>query len=254
MKTDGSKNSIRYGLPDTVRGVLIMGMIAYHTLFDILSVFGFDMDAPWMRGVNVLRDLGAACFILLSGFCFHFGRRNARKGLLLFAAGLVVTFATWLLDRDVFVIFGVLTFMGVAKWILCGLHPLLRRVPPAVGAAVSLLLFLLFFSCNFGYVGFYGAVLFRWPSFCYRNYLTAFFGFPFNGFVSADYFGLLPWLFAALGGYFLHPLVMENPRTGKALSFRLAPAAFVGRYSLWVYLLHQPVIYFAVQAIKKLFL
>lgn len=254
MKTDSSCNRIRYGLPDTVRGVLIMGMIAYHTLFDILSVFGFDMDAPWMRGVNVLRDLGAACFILLSGFCFHFGRRNLRKGLLLFGAGLVVTAATWLIDREAFVIFGVLTFMGTAKLLLCGLHPLLRKIPPAPGAAVFFVLFLLFFSCNFGYAGFYGAVLFRWPSVFYRNYFTAFFGFPFNGFVSADYFGLLPWLFICLFGYFLNPLVMCRSRVQKALSLRLAPAAFVGKYSLIVYLVHQPVIFFAVQAIKKLFL
>ncbi len=254
MKTDGNGAKVRYGLPDTVRGFLVLGMIAYHTLFDILSVFGLDTESPWMRGVNVLRDLGAACFILLSGFCFHFGSRNVRKGLILFAAGIVVTGATWLFDRETFVIFGILTFMGTARLLLCGLHLLLRRVPPAAGAAVSVLLFLLFFSCNFGYAGFYGAVLFRWPPFLYRNYLTAFFGFPFTGFVSADYFGLLPWLFICLCGYFLYPLVMRRPRAEQALSLGLAPAAWIGKHSLIVYLVHQPVIFFAVQAIKSLFL
>ena len=251
MRPDGAETTKqRYGFLDSVRGLLIVGMIAYHTLFDIALIYGWDMDAPLMKGANVVRDLGAACFILLSGWCFHLGRHNVRKGLLLSGAGLVVTGVTWLFDRDSFVIFGILTLLGVAKLLLCALDRPLHRIPAAAGCAVSLLLFLLFFSCNYGYAGFYGLTLFRWPPFLYRNYVTAFFGFPFNGFVSSDYFSLLPWFFACLCGYFAFSAAQGKDRLVRLLGFRVPVLDKIGRYSLPIYLLHQPVIYFAVLAIK----
>ncbi len=249
-----SEDKIRYGLPDTVRGVLILGMIAYHTLFDIVLIYGYPLDSPLMRGVNVIRDVGAACFIFLSGFCFHFGRRNVKKGLLLFGAGLLVTAATYLFDPESCVLFGVLTFLGTGKLLLCAMHPLLERVPAAAGCAVSFMLFLLLFSCNYGYAGYGDFVLFRWPTFLYRDYITAFFGFPFSGFFSSDYFGLLPWFFVLLCGYFSFRIIMLRPTARQTMSLRLRGVSFIGRYSLFVYLIHQPVIYCVVWATKKWFL
>ena len=73
MRTDRSEQTKpRYGLPDTVRGILILGMITYHTLFDIALIYDLPMDTPLMRGANVVRNIGAACFVFLSGFCFIF--------------------------------------------------------------------------------------------------------------------------------------------------------------------------------------
>ena len=255
MKAEAvSETKRRYGLPDTVRGILVLGMIAYHTLFDIAAVYGWGMDTPLMRGVNVIRDLGAACFVFLSGFCFHLGRRNLRKGLLLSAAGAGVTAVTFLFDRESFVLFGVLTFLGAAKLLLWALERPLRYVPSAAGCAVSLAGFLLFFRCNFGYAGYYGAVWFRWPAALYRNYITAFFGFPFNGFSSADYFSLLPWFFLSCGGWFFWRAMQGREAFPRLLRKRVSFLAWVGQYSLWIYLIHQPVIYFAVSATKNLFL
>ena len=255
MRPDGTgKTKQRYGFLDSFRGLLVVGMIAYHTLFDIALVSGWEMDSPLMRGANVVRDLGAACFILLSGWCFHLGRHNVRKGLLLSGAGLAVTGATYLFDRDSFVIFGILTLLGAAKLLLCALDRPLRHVPAAGGCAVSLALFLLFFRCNYGYAGYNGFVLFRWPTFLYRNYITAFFGFPFGGFASADYFSLLPWFFICLCGYFAYRAAQGKRAVSRLLAFRVPGLAWLGRYSLPVYLLHQPVIYFSVLLIKNRFL
>ena len=255
MRTERAEQAKpRYGLPDTVRGILILGMIAYHTLFDIVLVYGLSADTPLMRAADVVRDVGAACFVFLSGFCFHLGSRNVRKGLILFAAGLIVTGATFLFARESAVIFGVLTFLGTAKLLLCALDRPLRKIPPVVGAVGSFLLFLLFFRCNFGYAGFGGRALFHWPAFLYRNYVTAFFGFPFAGFFSGDYFGLLPWFFICCCGYFFFLAAGKREAFPRVMAVRVCPLDRIGRYSLPVYLLHQPVIYFAVLAAKNLFL
>ena len=247
MRSDAAgKTEQRYGFLDSFRGLLIVGMIAYHTLFDIALVYGWDMNAPLMKGANVVRDLGAACFIFLSGWCFHLGRNNIRKGMLLAGAGLAVTGVTYLFDRSSFVIFGILTLLGTAKLLLCALDRPLRHVPTAAGCSVSLALFLLFFMCNYGYAGYYDLILFRWPTVLYKNYLTAFFGFPFVGFTSLDYFSLLPWWFICLCGYFAYRAMQGRKALSRLLAVRVPGLALIGRYSLPVYLAHQPVIYGAV--------
>ena len=75
----------------------------------------------------------------------------------------------------------------------------------------------------------------------YANGLTAYLGFMPKDFFSTDYFPLLPWLFLFWVGYFLHQLAgragMEPLRRSVC-----PPLGWMGRHSLVLYLLHQPVI------------
>ena len=64
-------------------------------------------------------------------------------------------------------------------------------------------------------------------------------GFPDSNFFSSDYFPLLPYLFLFLAGMFLARLPLPQAfyqQHSRSLSL-------LGKNSLWVYLLHQPVIY-----------
>ena len=81
--------------------------------------------------------------------------------------------------------------------------------------------------------------LLRLPEGLYRNRLTAFLGFPPADFFSTDYFSLLPWLFLFLTGYFLFRF---HPPEGRKTR-RIPLAAAIGRRSLLIYMLHQPVVY-----------
>ena len=74
--------------------------------------------------------------------------------------------------------------------------------------------------------------------------LGDFLGFPAPEFTSSDYFPLLPWIFLYGVGYFLHALWLtgEGPERGRHR--RPVPVlGWLGRHSLVVYLLHQPVLY-----------
>lgn len=72
--------------------------------------------------------------------------------------------------------------------------------------------------------------------------LYCIFGFYPDWFYSADYFGLLPWLFLFWVGYYLHKAV--GRRRMEPLRRSVCPAlGWMGRHSLLLYLLHQPVIY-----------
>ena len=82
------------------------------------------------------------------------------------------------------------------------------------------------------------------PDFLYRNLITAYLGFPGPGFYSTDYFSLLPWSFLYLCGYELH-MILKSVGFLDAPFMRKGPEplAFLGRHSLLIYLLHQPVLY-----------
>ena len=56
------------------------------------------------------------------------------------------------------------------------------------------------------------------------------------------YFPLAPWLFLYLAGYFLWRIVGSRPAVMSRLKPGFPPLAWVGRHSLLIYLLHQPVL------------
>ena len=80
------------------------------------------------------------------------------------------------------------------------------------------------------------------PRGLYANYFTAFLGFYPEGFISADYFALLPWLFLFWAGYFAHRLIGRE-QMGVLRSSVCLPLGWLGRHSLLLYMLHQPVLY-----------
>ena len=181
-------------------------MMLYHACWDMMFLFGIWMD--WYAGMPGRLWQQTICwvFILLSGFCAPFGRHMLRRGVTVFAAGALVTAVTLVFMPGDRVIFGVLTFLGSAMLLTGVLEPLLKKIPPAAGLAVSAVLFALTYHLDERWLGF-GGLRLALPDAWYANYFTAFFGFlPFD-FYSTDYFALLPWLFLFWAGYFLHGVV-----------------------------------------------
>lgn len=188
---------------------------------------------------------------LLSGFCVPLGHRTLKRGAQVFAAGALVTVVTLVFMPEDRVVFGVLTFLGSAMLLTGVLEPLLKKIPPAAGLAVSAVLFAVCYPVGLGWVGLGGWKLML-PQSLYANYFTAFFGFYPDWFYSADYFGLLPWLFLFWAGYYLHKAVGRGRM--EPLRRPVCPAlGWMGRHSLLLYLLHQPVIYGVLSAAAVLF-
>lgn len=227
----------RFARLDTVRGWALLSMIAYHASWDLVYLFGADW--PWYEGfaAHVWQQSICWTFILLSGFCWPLGRRQARRGLTVFLCGALITAVTWLFMPSNLVYCGVLTLLGTSSLLLVPLDSLLRRVPARLGLTVSFSLFLLLRDVNSGWLGFEGLRLCRLPAALYRNHFTALLGFPPAGFFSTDYFSLLPWFFLFLTGYFLYRLRPEDGGRARPL------VTAMGRHSLLIYMVHQPVVY-----------
>lgn len=161
----------RYALLDELRGLDLVSMMLYHACWDMMFLFGIWMD--WYAGMPGRLWQQSICwvFILLSGFCVPFGWHMLRRGVTVFAAGALVTAVTLVFMPGERVIFGVLTFLGTAMLLTGVLEPLLKKVMPAVGLAVSAVLFAVCYPVGLGWVGLGGWKLML-PQSLYANYFT----------------------------------------------------------------------------------
>lgn len=238
------KTRTRLHLLDTLRGFLLVNMIAFHGLWNLVYIF--DVQCPWYAGTPKYLWQQFICwsFILLSGFCWRLSRSHLRRGLLVFGSGVAVTAVTCLMMPENRIVFGILTCIGSCVLLLIPLEKLLRRCPAGLGAGGSFLLLCLLRNCQQGNLGFERLVLCPLPRALYRNYLTAYLGFPQTGFYSTDYFPLIPWLFLFLCGYFLCRILEEKGLQERLFARGRVPIlSWAGRNSLVVYLLHQPILY-----------
>ncbi len=241
MKTILNKKPRLY-LLDTVRGITLLSMILYHTLWDLVYIYGVNL--PWYRDTVGYVWQQSICwtFILLSGFCVGLGRNTFKRGLIVFFGGVLVSLTTYLFMPENAVCFGILTFMGTAMLFTALIDKIFVKINAVSGAAVSAFMFFIMRNINDGWLGFEGFKILKLPAALYKNHLTAFLGFPHREFYSSDYFSFFPWIFLFLTGYFLYKTVEKHKEKlfSKGKVFLLS---YIGRHTLIIYLLHQPLIY-----------
>ena len=244
----------RFHLLDGIRGITLISMILYHASWDAVYLLGADW--AWYRGPAAHLWQQSICwtFILLSGFCIPFSVHRWKRALTVFACGLLVTAVTTLLIPQDRIIFGVLTFLGSAMLIMAAFGKnLFEAIPPVPGLILNTLLFLVTRPVNTGFIGILEKPVIGLPAAWYHGYAATYLGFTDPSFDSADYFSLIPWLFLFLCGYFLSRLVMPRMRERGGLLYCRIPAAdWMGKHSLLIYLLHQPVLYMFVLLVQAL--
>ncbi len=246
-----SEQKIRYQSLDVLRGICLISMILYHTVWDLVYIYGFDWE--WYRSVpaNIWQQSICWGFIMLSGFCIPFGKKVLRRGMVVFGAGCIITIVTLIVMPDQPIIFGVLTLIGSSMLIVGAADKFVRKFINAeygiAGMIVSFLMFAFTYSANKGFVGFFTLRLIDLPEFLYKNYFTTFWGFRHREFFSTDYFSVFPWIFLFLTGYFANFVVMKSEKCAGLRSLlekgHNGVCAWLGRHSLLIYMLHQPVVY-----------
>lgn len=236
----------RYHILDEIRGINLVSMIMYHTTWDLVYIFGMNWDWFHTELAYIWQQLICWIFIALSGFCWSLGKKQLKRGIQVFCAGLIVSLVTEIFMPDERVRFGILTCLGASMLLLIPLEKLLKNVPAKVGIVVSSVLFILFRGINDGYIGFENIfVLFELPDSLYHmGDIATFIGFTDKSFWSTDYFSLFPWFFLYLAGYFLYHTMGE--KSWKKLQEKKSLGrfwSFLGKNSLVVYMIHQPIVY-----------
>lgn len=216
----------RIGFLDTWRAAALLAMIVWHFLFDLASeglVPGSLMQSPVME---LARYAIAGSFIAISGVCARLSKRPLRRGLVVFGAALLVSAATYFFGVPV--CWGILHLLGACMLLYAAVRKRWEALPGTYACGAALLVFVLTFALPI------------------RVRVGAPFLFPLGlrtaAFASADYYPLLPWgalFFAAAAAA---ERLDEMPPEKK---YRSAPRAlaWLSRRSLFIYLIHQPVLF-----------
>lgn len=241
---------MRYTTLDIIRGITLISMVLYHLVWDLVFIYG--MNLKWYQS-----DLGyvwqqSICwtFILLSGFCWSMGKKKWKRGFVVFAAGFLITVVTVIFMPQQKVVFGVLTMLGSCMLLLIPFEKMLVKIPAFAGLIVSGVGFFLMRNVSRGYLGFERIRLWKLPGSLYRDSFTTYLGFPEPGFFSTDYFPLFPWVFLFLCGYFLYRVAKEKDCLLHLTKVRAGGLELIGRHSLKIYMLHQPIIYFILYGVQ----
>jgi uncharacterized membrane protein len=224
----------RYLLVDALRGVAIVLMVVFHFCFDLayfeLADFDFYRDPFWLN----LRTFILSLFLALVGVSLVLATRNGldrkrylRRLTLLVLSALAISVSTWWMFGARFVFFGVLHFIAVAS--VLGL--LFVR-----SDWINLLL-------GIGLIGFAGNNSFSWFDQAGWRWI----GLMTHKPATEDYVPLLPWFGVVLIGMFtakrlLRLAWMQSLEHGLHDNRLVRILAFAGQRSLWIYLVHQPLL------------
>ena len=232
----------RVPILDELRGLSILLMVLYHAVYDLVERFGVPLRFFHSRWLEMLVAFFAGVFIFLSGISSRYSRNNFRRGGICLGFAFLLTLVTYWVQPEFPIRFGILHLLGVCILLEPLLRPLTDRLPPWVGTGAAFLLVFLTWQVPDGFIGIPGVFLLQMPSGLYWGGLYGL-GFPSAMFISADYFPLIPWGFVFLAGSSFGRLVRGNRLPSWFYRSRLPWLAAVGRHTLLIYLLHQPVLY-----------
>lgn len=232
----------RFWEVDLARGVAIIMVVVYHLVFDLDNFVGLDIESAFGFW-GAFADVSAFAFVFLAGVSLEISYARARRergtdgllgkyllrGLKVIGWGMLITLVLVLLDFG-YVLFGILHLIGLSIILA---YPFLRR------RLLSLIFGGLFIAVGL-YVSSLEIVLGGVP-----GVLLSPLGVLPEGLFMPDYRPLLPWFGVALLGLAFGNYVYAD-RTGTggnpASAGYAGPLAFLGRHTLFIYLIHQPII------------
>lgn len=233
----------RVGLLDELRGFAILCMVVYHLMYNLKYIFGIDVPIFFDDWFYVIRDIFAGMFICISGICCNYSKNNLKRGVQCFFIGMVMTFVTAFVTPSSPDSFGILHCLGICMMVYGLVGEILHKIPSLVGIIASVFLFALTFNFSRHYIGIGGLFRIDLPPVLYSTNVLFPLGMPSAGFVSLDYFPLLPWMFLFMAGVFFGVYVKNGLMPKFVYRTRVPFFAACGRYSIWIYVLHQPILF-----------
>lgn len=220
---------------DVYRGLAILAMVAYHLIWDLnyygLISVGIGVDAAWFAFQRSI----LTAFLLLTGAGLWLGhkdgidwRRFWRREALLVAAAVGVSLVTWFQFGPYFAYFGVLHAIALSALLAL---PLVRA-PLWAGIGVAALFLVL--------PAVFSSPLFNTQWLAWIGFFTA---VP----ETADLVPMFPWFGVVVLGLVGMRLFEKAPIFAwSSRAWPMRSLALIGRWSLIIYLVHQPLLFAAV--------
>ena len=216
-------------LIDALRGIGIVLMVIFHFFYD-LTLFNLA-DIPMYTDIKWIsfRYVILSCFLGATGasLYLHYQRgfkwnTYGRRLLIIAANAIAITIITSLVLSDKYIFFGILHLIATAS-VLGLLFVRFYWINLIIGALIV-------------YIGFnYSNDLFNHP-------LLRWLGMVTRVTSSADFTPIFPWFGVVLLGMFTARLLGKYIYIQNGIRW-LYPLAVSGRYSLIIYMLHQPILW-----------
>lgn len=215
---------------DFLKVTAIILMIIFHFIYDLNEFVGLDINYQfgfwyWLGRV------AAVLFIFLAGINSGFSKNPIKHGMIVFSCGMIVTLISLIMFKEEFVRFGILHFLGISMM----LFPLLKRLNNGI---------LIIFALVTG-------ILFSFDTFIYNTKVIVFleniFGRP-----SIDYYPLFPYLSLFILGILAYKSFYYKKKSIFNLYTKSKTILIISKYSLLIYLIHQPIILGIIFIIKYL--
>lgn len=232
----------RVGMLDLLRGGAMILVIAYHLLFDLLTIAALPLPRWLTPGEPVMEGVHIGflwVLFVVSGICSGYSRNLLRRGVLLYLIGCAITLVTVLWVPDFVIVFGVLSCFGVCMVITALCAKWLDRVPWPVLTVLGVVLWLVFadFSAGVLHLGFKDVSI----SLPNVEYLYPI-GVQSDTFFSQDYFPIIPFYFMFLAGRGLYHPIAKGSFPKWFYHAHCRPIEWIGRHSLIIYAVHQPIL------------
>lgn len=218
---------------DMLRGIGLFLMIYFHLIYDMKEIFHYS-GVGYESGINYYIGKAAGIlFIFASGVSCFLSGNNLKRALKILALALLISAATHLYNPNLGVKFGILHFLGVS----IALSPVLMKTHP----------FILFAG---------GAGIIALKDYLDKFTVSHNYLFPLGitgpDFISSDFYPLIPWLGVFLFGLAAGKTLYPFKQSVFSFPVRRNILTTAGRHTLWVYLLHQPVIIAVMSLLQNL--
>jgi len=232
----------RIEIIDALRGIAVTMMVIHHALYNLTAFLG----APWWvysnPVFNALQAFFIGLFIVISGVSSRFSRGNVERGSIVLVIAVIVTYVTVRMEMPIY--FGILHLLGVLM-VFYGLTRKLwdsipRKVAPYIYIVLTItsILMRMYLSPSSE-----NPVL--------RDLLSVL-GWRQPGFINYDSQYILPWIFVFLFGTWAGEYIREGRFPSWFYEIKMPFFPFIGRNALFIYVLHQPVLFGIVMGISYL--
>ncbi|PIN84990.1 MAG: hypothetical protein COV47_04510 [Candidatus Diapherotrites archaeon CG11_big_fil_rev_8_21_14_0_20_37_9] len=225
---------MRFWEIDCARGIAITMMVLFHLLFD-LNYLGIIEVSLYTGFWGLFQKATAGLFLFLTGVVLtisynrnteNYIQKFLKRGATVFAVGIGITIVTALLFPNEFIYFGILHLIGVS---------IILSIPVAKGKILPFVagIFLIALPQLMN-IALFSNPLFVWTGL----------GMPWRTF---DYFPVIPWFGVILFGISFGNVFYEKGIAKFKIVMPEIPGirilAELGRKSLLIYLVHQPILF-----------
>ena len=252
-----SKAKNRIHLLDEIRGLAVFCMVFYHAFYITGAAFGISGATELFNFFLPVQPIFAGIFIFISGISCTLSESNPKRGLILLAIALGMTFVTaFVMPKmgfvDCEIYFGILHFLSVSILIYSLISKKLSGVSVFAGILVCAVLYAFTSKIGEGVLSYGNLFAFALPEKLYETNFLVPLGIYNSDFFSADYFPIFPDIFIFLAGVFAGKHFLSKGYPDWSFENKIPFLAFLGRNALLIYIAHMPVIFGVVYCFEKI--